>query len=77
MTRINKVLMLNQEPNVEITFAYLGKKTRRLFITGIKEDDKVMVFDKYGNSQRYAGTVIDEMFKRYGYEEKIGGAKHE
>ena len=36
MTRINKVLMLNQEPNVEITFAYLGKKTRRLFITGIK-----------------------------------------
>ena len=77
MTRINKVLMLNQEPNVEITFTYLGKKTRRLFITGIKEDDKVMVFDKYGNSQCYAGTVIDEMFKRYGYEEKIGGAKHE
>ena len=77
MTRINKVLILNQEPNVEITFAYLGKKTRRLFITGIKEDDKVMVFDKYGNSQSYAGTVIDELFKKYGCEEKIGGAKHE
>lgn len=77
MTRINKVLMLNQEPNVEITFAYLGKKTRRLFITGIKEDDKVMVFDKYGNSQCYAGTVIDELFEKYGCAEKIGGAKHE
>ena len=77
MTKAKKIVMLNQEPNVEITFAYLGKKTRRLFITGIKEDDKVMVFDKYGNSQCYAGTIIDEMFKRYGYEEKIGEGKHE
>lgn len=77
MTKAKKIVMLNQEPNVEITFEYLGQKTPRLFITGIKEDDKILLFDKYWNSQRYAGTVIDEMFKRYGYEEKTGGAKHE
>ena len=50
MTRINKILMLNQVPNVEITFEYLGKKTRRLFVLSIKEKDKLLAFDKYGNT---------------------------
>jgi len=65
MTRINKILMLNQVPDVEITFEYLGKKTRRLFVLSIKEKDKLLAFDKYGNTQAYAGLLVDDLFAKY------------
>ena len=65
MTRINKILMLNQVPDVDITFEYLGKKTRRLFVLSIKEKEKLLAFDKYGNSQAQAGLLVDELFDKY------------